>query len=313
MKRLLVSAAVLPLLHAAAHAETKISTATTAPVRTATIANGQPDHITIEAAGSIAPTVAGAAVTVDSSNAVTNAGGIRFEGVSNATGILISPGVAMAVTNAGTISLLEDYTATDADSDGDLDGPFAQGSGRFGIRATGGPFTTGNIVNTGTISVEGNDSGGIAIDTRLIGALTSSNAISVIGDRSVGVRADSVSGDVRITGAVSVQGEASTAVQMGPVDGALVIQNSIVATGYRTPERAADAVRAKLDADDLKQGGSALRITGSVGRGVLLDRPPADANPDDTDEDDDGVVDAAEATASVVSFGAAPAIDIGGA
>ena len=56
MKRLFVSAAVLPLLYAAAaQAETKISTATTAPVRTSTLANGQPDHLTIEAAGSIAP------------------------------------------------------------------------------------------------------------------------------------------------------------------------------------------------------------------------------------------------------------------
>ena len=74
MKRLFVSAAVLPLLAASvSHAETKISTATTTPVRTSTIANGQPDQLTIESAGSIAPTVAGPAVTVDSSNAVTNA------------------------------------------------------------------------------------------------------------------------------------------------------------------------------------------------------------------------------------------------
>ena len=71
MKRLFVSAAVLPLLTAAvAHAETKISTATTAPVRTSTVAGGQADQITIEAAGSIAPTTSGAAVTIDSSNAV---------------------------------------------------------------------------------------------------------------------------------------------------------------------------------------------------------------------------------------------------
>ncbi len=66
MKRLLVSAAVLPLLYAAsAHAETKITTATTAPVKTSTIASGQPDALTIDTAGSITPTVAGAAVTVE--------------------------------------------------------------------------------------------------------------------------------------------------------------------------------------------------------------------------------------------------------
>ncbi|WP_337185091.1 autotransporter domain-containing protein [Phenylobacterium sp.] len=312
MKRLLVSAAVLPLLQAAAHAETKISTATTNPVRTATIADGQPDHITIEAAGSIAPTASGAAVTVDSSNAVTNAGAIKFDDVSDATGILITPGVAMAVVNAGTISLLEDYTATDADGDGDLDGPFAQGSGRFGIRATGGDSVIGDIINNGAISIEGVDSGAISVEMRLIGNLTSSGAITVVGDRGVGIRADSVSGDVTVTGAISVQGEGSVGVRTGAVDGGLVIQNTLIATGYRSTERATEAVRAKLDADDLKQGGSALRITGSVGRGVLLDRPPADTDADNADEDNDGVADAAEGTASVVSFGTAPAIDIGG-
>jgi len=314
MKRLFVSAALLPLLYAAAaNAETKISTATTAPVRTSTIAGGQADHLTIETAGSIAPTAPGAAVTVDSSNAVLNNGAISFAGVNGATGVLINPGVAMAVTNAGSISLLEDFTATDTDSDGDLDGPFAQGSARFGIRAIGGISTTGNITNAGVINVEGNDSGAISVETRLLGSLASSGAITVVGDRGVGMRADSVSGDVRITGSVGVQGEGSVAVQVGQVDGALVLQNSISATGYRSADRLTDAVRAKLDADDLKQGGSAVRVTGSVGKGILLDRPPLDSSTTDTDEDDDGVTDTAESTASIASFGSAPAIDIGGA
>jgi hypothetical protein len=313
MKRLLVSAAVLPLLQAAAHAETKISAATTTPVRTSALAGGQPDHLTIEAAGSIAPTTAGAAVTLDSSNAVTNAGTISFNGVSGATAIEITPGVAMAVIHSGAINLVEDYTATDADNDGDLDGPFAQGSARFGIRALAGGPTTGNIASNGTISIEGNDSAGISIETRLIGNLTTGGTVSVVGDRSVGIRADSVSGDVRVAGSVSVQGEGGVAVQLGQIDGGLVVQSSLVATGYRSPQRASDAARAKLDADDLKQGGSALRISGSIGRGVLLDRPPADNDPNDNDEDDDGVVDSAEGTASLTSFGAAPAVDIGGA
>ena len=180
MKRLLVSAAVLPLLTSgSAHAETKISTATTAPLRTSTVANGQADHITIETAGSIAPTTAGAAVTVDSSNAVVNNGAITFTGVSGATGIQVSPGVFMAVTNNGAISLQEDYTATDTDSDGDLDGPFAQGSARFGIRALAGGQVNGNIASAGAISIEGNDSGGVALESRMVGNLTVSGSVSV--------------------------------------------------------------------------------------------------------------------------------------
>ena len=314
MKRLLVSAAVLPLLTSVnAYAETKISTATTAPLRTSTVANGQADHITIETAGSIAPTTAGAAVTVDSSNAVVNNGAVTFTGVSGATGIQIGPGVFMAVTNNGTISLQEDYTATDTDSDGDLDGPFAQGSARFGIRALAGGPVNGNISSAGAISIEGNDSGGVSVESRLVGNLTISGAVSVTGDRSVGVRADSVSGDMKILGSVGVVGEGSVGVQVGQVDGALVIQNAVTVTGYRSSSRLSDAVRAKLDADDLKQGGAAVRITGNVGRGLLLDRPPLDTSTTDTDEDKDGITDSLESTASVAAFGAAPAIDVGGA
>ncbi|WP_430423502.1 autotransporter domain-containing protein [Phenylobacterium sp.] len=314
MKRLLVSAAVLPLLTSVnAYAETKISTATTAPLRTSTVANGQADHITIETAGSIAPTTAGAAVTVDSSNAVVNNGAITYTGVSGATGVQINPGVFMAVTNNGTISLQEDYTATDTDSDGDLDGPFAQGSARFGIRALAGGPVNGNISSAGAISIEGNDSGGVSVESRLVGNLTISGAVSVTGDRSVGVRADSVSGDMKILGSVGVVGEGSVGVQVGQVDGALVIQNAVTVTGYRSASRLSDAARAKLDADDLKQGGSAVRITGNVGRGLLLDRPPLDTSTTDTDEDKDGITDSLESTASVAAFGAAPAIDVGGA
>jgi outer membrane autotransporter protein len=313
MKRLLVSAAALPLLYAAsAHAETKISTATTAPVKTSTIAGGQADHLTIDAAGSIAPTVAGPAVTIDSSNAVISNGSITFTGVNGATGIQVNPGVAMAIANNGAISVVEDYTATDADSDGDLDGVFAQGSARFGIRVLS-PGAIGNITNAGTVTVEGNDSGAISIEGRLTGNLTSSGAVAVVGDRSVGIRADSVSGDVKVLGAVQSQGEGTVGVQLGSVDGAVVLQGSISNTGYRSTDRLTDAVRAKLDADDLKQGGGAVRITGNVGKGILLDRPPLDSSTTDTDEDKDGIVDTAEGTAAVASFGAAPAIQIGGA
>jgi hypothetical protein len=314
MKRLFVSAALLPLLHAAAaSAETKISTATTAPVRTSTVASGQPDSILIEAAGSIAPTTAGAAVTVDSSHAVTNAGSITYNGVSGATAILATGEVGLGITNTGSISLVEDYTATDADSDGDVDGAFAQGSARYGVRVQSPTFVAGNIAHSGTITIEGNDSAGISVETRQVGNLTTSGAVSVLGDRSVGVRADSTSGDVKILGAVSAQGEGSVGVQVGRVDGGLVLQNGVTVTGYRSTTRQADAVRAKFDADDIKQGGPAVRITGSIARGVLLDRPPADLSSTDTDEDDDGITDTAEAAAAIYSYGGAPALDIGGA
>ncbi|MDB5468024.1 MAG: autotransporter, partial [Phenylobacterium sp.] len=314
MKRLFVSVALLPLLNAgAAQAETKISTATTAPVATATAAGGHADDLTIETAGSIRPTTAGVAVTLNSPNIVKNGGTIGFNNLDGSTGVLVLNGGG-GVINAGAISLVEDYTPEDTDKDGDLDGRFAKGSGRFGIRVTGPGAFAGDIRNDagGAITIEGNDSAGIQVETRLAGVLLSAGAITVTGDRSVGISATSVAGDVRVTGPVSVQGEGASAVRLGDVDGGVLLQNGLTATGYRYTDRLADAARAKLDPDDLKQGGAAVRITGNVGKGILLDRPPT-LSPSDPDMDKDGVPDAQEGTAALTVFGAAPALDIGSA
>jgi outer membrane autotransporter protein len=303
MKRLFVSAALAPLLFAGAvQAETKITTATTTPVKTSTVASGQPDSLTIDTGGSIAPTTAGPAVTIDSSNAVTNSGSITSNNVSNATGVQINGGVSTALTNAGTIAVIEDYTATDTNSDGVLDGPFAQGSGRYGVRATGAGDVTGSILNSGAIQVEGNDSAGISIESRLVGSLTSSGSVAITGDRTVAVRADSVVGDVKISGTHSATGEGAVGIQLGDVTGAVSLQGSIITTGYKTTSRLADAARALLIADDLKQGGAAVRITGNVGHGILLNTATVDSAGASTG-----------AAAALTSYGAAPALDIGGA
>ncbi|CAN7181198.1 autotransporter domain-containing protein [Phenylobacterium sp. LjRoot225] len=315
MKRLFLSAALAPLiLPDMAQCEIVISTATTTPVRTSTVASGQPDSITIDTAGSIKPAAAGAAVILDAvGRAVTNKGAIAFDGVNGATGVLLVGGAGGGFVNSGQISLTETFAPTDADKDGDLDGAFAQGSGRYGLRAVGPGVFTGDVRNAGTITVKGSDSAGISLETMISGSVTSSGAISVLGDRTKGLAATSVTGDVRITGAVSVQGEGAVGVALGDVGGAVVLQSSVTATGYRDSQRLADAARAKLDADDLKQGGGAVRITGGVAKGVLLDRAPADKDPDDADEDKDGVPDAQEGAAILTAFGSAPALDLGGA
>jgi len=316
MKRLFLSAALAPLAcPLLAHAETTISTAVTTPVRTATANNGAPDAVTISSSGSIKPTAAGAAVTMDAtdSRAVANKGAIAFDGVTNATGVLLVGGASGTLSNGGSITVGESYTPSDSDGDGDLDGAFAQGSNRFGVRAVGPGAFAGDVLNSGTITVKGNDSAAISLETTLQGSLVSTGTISVVGDRTKGVAASNVTGDARLSGAITVQGEGAVGVQLGDVGGAVVLQGSVSATGYRYTERLADDPRAKLDADDLKQGGGAVRLTGSVARGVLLDRPPADNDANDTDEDDDGVADANETTAVLASYGAAPALDLGGA
>ena len=309
MRSLLASTGFVTLalvLGSAAQAETDVSTAVTTPLLT----SGSGD-IRITSTGSVKPS-GGAAVTIDSSNSVKNEGTIAIKGANGATGILANPNLSGDITNSGTITIDEDYTPTDNDNDGDVDGPFALGSGRFGIHVLSGGTYTGNILNSGTITIEGNGSAGIAIDSALTGSLTSTGKVGVLGDNSVGIRAGAVSGNVTIGSgsSTSVQGANSVGVLLGgDIGGALVIQGTVTSTGYRSITPPSDP--SKLDTDDLLQGGSAVVIAGSVAGGILLDSKPVDTDPNQTDEDHDGIPDANETTANVQSFGAAPAILIG--
>lgn len=314
MRRLLACTCLTPFAFAAAtqaHAERKVETAITTPLATSTATNGAPDDINVTSAGKITLTT-GTGITIDSNNSVTNAGTIGIQGANNAIGILAQAGRAGNVTNSGTITIDEDYTATDTDKDGDVDGPFAQGNNRFGIRIAPGGTFTGNVANSGKINIEGNDSAGLAVDSRLAGSLNSSGTINVTGDRSVGVRAGEVTGNVRIAGVTNVTGQGAIGVALdGNIGGALVIQGAVASTGYRSTTAPADT--SKLDADDLLQGGPAIRITGDVAGGIRFAVAPPDNSTTDDDEDDDGIKDAEEGSAAIASFGAAPAVVIGSA
>jgi hypothetical protein len=291
-----------------AMAGTTISTAVTTPQKTS--ATGDLDVAT---AGSVKVT-SGAAITIDSANTVKNEGTIGITGANNSTGILADAGLTSAITNTGTITIDENYTPTDNDNDGDLDGPFAQGSNRFGIHVLGGGTFTGDLVNNGSISVEGNQSGAIAVDGALNGSLKiTGGKISVLGDNSVGIKTGAVTGNVQlINGAIQVQGANDVGVAItGDVGGMIDIQNTVNSTGYRSTVAPADP--SKLDADDLLQGGSAVVISGNVAHGIIFDAQPADTSTSNTDEDNDGIPDANEGTASIASFGAAPAVVIGSA
>jgi uncharacterized protein with beta-barrel porin domain len=313
MRKLLAATCLTPLslafLPGHAAAETVVSTAVTTPILTST---GN-DDVRISSTGSVKPT-SGAAVTIDSNDSVKNEGTIQITGANNSTGILANTGLTGNITNTGTITLDESYTPTDSDSDGDLDGTFAQGTGRFGIHVLSGGIFTGNIVNSGTINVEGNASAGIAVDSALTGNLSmTGGAINVIGNDSVGIRAAAVNGNVALTnGTIAVQGANAVGVQLsGDISGSLVIQNTVNTTGYRSIVAPADT--SKLDADDLLQGGSAVVVGGNVAGGIVFDARPTDSSTTDTDEDDDGIPDAQEGTASINSYGSAPAVQIGSA
>lgn len=295
---------------AAAQTVVTVGDARTTAIATSSASNGAPADITIAAAGSIKPASGPVAVTLDSDNDVKNDGTIQITDRNDVVGIDVTAGGTGTITNNGKIILDETYEAKDDDNDGDLDGPFSQGSNKIGIR-TSAPFT-GSIVNAGEITVEGNDSAGIRLGGALNGSLTSSGAISVTGNNGVGIQAGDVTGNVAVRGTVSAVGANAVGVAIdGDVGGALTIQGTVGATGYRYVQRPADP--SKLDADDLLQGGPAVRVSGNVAGGILLDRPPANADEDEDDEDGDGIPDAQEGTANLISYGAAPALQIGSA
>ncbi|HEX5377379.1 MAG TPA: autotransporter domain-containing protein, partial [Phenylobacterium sp.] len=313
--RLFLLAAASPLCVAAgiARAETAISTTVTTPLTTATAASGARDDIRVTLTGIVKPP-GGAAVTLNSNNSVNIEGGVTLQDASNATGLLVLGGATGEVKLSGGITVDETTEAKDTDNDGDIDGPFAAGTGRYGVRLTGAQPFHGSIVRTGgAISVEGNDSAGVSLEAALEGALRSGGSTTVVGDRSFGLHAMStVGGDVTVTGTVSVLGKDAVGVALDDnVGGRLVLGHSVTVTGYRSVNRPADAAVAKLDADDLLQGGPAVRVAGDVAGGVLVDAPPPDLSASDTDEDKDGVPDAQETTGTLSVYGAAPALLVG--
>ncbi len=305
-------------------AETTITTAVTTPVTTATATSAGPDDLRVTADGSVKPTVAGAIVTVNSNNSFTNAGTLSTVNIDNSAGILMLGGYTGKVVNNLSISIGDDYDPTDTDSDGDLDGVFANGANRYGIRLIGPGAFTGDISNNAgaTISAQSNNANGVSVETTLLGSVFNAGTIIATGSNSYGVHTTGlVSGNITSLGSISAVGQGSVGMALdGDVSGQVRIQGQVLAFGYRYTERPVyQEIIDKLDSDDLLQGGSALRISGNVGGGLYLDGPPADLIADDSnattttdsDEDGDGIADAAEGIGSIVTYGRAPAAAIG--
>ena len=195
--RLLLGAAAPLVFTLPAVAQVTISTATTDAGPDRNRQQRRALDITIASGGSITPTTAGTtAVTINSNNDVINNGAISFTNLNDTVGVRILPGLTGSYTGSGSISLLEDYTRADTDSDTDtdeLDGPLAQGSNRYGILLEpGGTFTgdiridnTNNVPQAqivgGAITVEGNNSAGVSLQSDLIGSYIQNGIVTVIG------------------------------------------------------------------------------------------------------------------------------------
>lgn len=319
---LATAAAIAPLMMAAgAQAQVVISTTRSTPVVTSTVgAGGAPDSV-IFTTGAVLSLNTGPAVTIDSSNNVSVNSGASVSMVNTAsgsTGILVNGGVTSNITIGGSVTLTDSIdTYPDTDTDGNLDGPFAAGSDRYGVRLTGASPLTGNILveTTGVVVVEGNSSFGISLESDLIGTLSNLGTVRVVGDNSIAIRAlGDISGNVHLGGTISAQGQNSSAITiLGDVGGRLSIQGDISSTGYRYSTRPSDAVIELLDPDDLFQNSTAVVIAGNVAGGLVFDRPPENTDTNSSDDDNDGITDAQEGTARINSYGAAPAVSIGSA
>lgn len=318
MKRLFAAAAFAPLCFAAveAQAQTTVSDARTTPLATSTTGN-----LEITSSGSVEVKTGGPAITVDSDNTVKATGGISVRDSTNGVGILVTTpagGRTTTIDLNGNIAADDTVANTDTDKDGDLDGPFVPDAAvtRYGVRVTGTGPLIGNITQTaGTIAVEGNNgSSGISIETGLTGNLRVDGVVGVLGTNAAGVRVTGpVNGSVEVGGGINAQGEGAVGLSLdGPVSGILRIDGAVTAYGYRYQDQNNTPVDpAKLDADDLLLGGPAVRLSGNLGRGFLLDAKPTETDAADTDEDNDGRADAEETNGIIRSFGVAPALLIG--
>lgn len=317
-KRLVASAAAAPLLLFASQAlaEITITDTRTAPVLTST--GGEALRITTT--GKIQPTATagGGSLIVNSNHGVINEGEITTKDIDNTAGILVNGGVTADVSNKGRITVNETYGPTDTDSDGIPDGPFAQGTGRYGMRVTGAGTYTGTLSNDvgGIITVMGNNSAGISVETAMTGTLLNRGSIVVNGANSHGIQVldtAPITGTVNIMGNIAVVGDGAVGVKLdGDITGPLKFQAGIVSRGYRFSTRPATAAgRALLQPEDLLQGGGGVRVTGNVTGGILFDIAPADLSTTVTDEDGDGIEDAIEGGSGVSVQGSKPAVLIG--
>ena len=176
----------------------------------------------------------------------------------------------------------------------------------FGVRVIGPGDFTGDIVNqsTATITVKGNNSAAISVETNLTGALNNGGAINITGNNSFGIHTTgSVGGSVTLGGSITASGQGIQAANLGgDIGGALLINGTITSTGYRYTTRSTDVNFLKeLQADDLLQSGTAVTVAGNVAGGVLVDV----AVTDPTTGDVTGL------TGTITSIAAAPALVVG--
>lgn len=250
-------------------------------------------------------------ITLNSKNTVTveEDAEVYADDADGRSGVVIATETAGTLDNAGAIYVIEDFLPEDEDGNLRPDGQIAEASGRYGIRVLS---QAGSITNSGSIYVEGLESYGISFADGWSGDFDNTDGtVSVVGDDSVGITAQSVAGDLEIGGTVSVIGVGSKSVELtGDISGTLVINGSVTKARSYTND---DGDTMSLSRSDLRDAAPAVSVTGNIAQGILIDAPPYDLDDDNDDEDGDGIDDTDETTGSITAYGESPALLVGGA
>ncbi|WP_054530561.1 autotransporter outer membrane beta-barrel domain-containing protein [Erythrobacter sp. SG61-1L] len=251
-------------------------------------------------------------ITIDSNSSVSigEDAVVEADDSDGRTAILVRDGTDFSIDNVGSIEVLEDFVPDDEDSNSIPDGPIAEATGRYGIHVQSGASSSGAIDNSGAITVEGLNSYGIAIDSNFTGDIDNSGTITVTGDYSTALFTQSVAGDIRLGGTITAVGEGAAGVDInGDVSGTVTIDGTInKARSYTTD----DDDTLTLSRSDLRVEAPAVSIEGNVEGGIIVANRPYDLSSTDEDEDDDGVDDDEETAGAIASYGASPALVIGG-
>ncbi len=252
--------ALLSFLAPAVFAPALAQTTFTDPLDTATSGD-----ITLESGDSIELND-GTAITINSNNILVNNGLISIDGDNAVVGVRAEGGNTGAITNAGSILLLN------------IADPETNGADKTGVLVSGSGAFTGAITFDGgsLIDVEGERSVGLAVETPLVGDITHSGRIDLNGADSVGILVEApVTGAVFIDqGVIDVWGPNARGVQIdGPVSGALTNSGTIDVTGI--DQNFQDDPNSTED-DDLTVARSIVEIGASLGEGFVNAGPGSD-------------------------------------
>ena len=176
--------------------------------------------------------------------------------------------------------------------------------------------------NSYGVSIEAPITGGyqaivVTPATSTAAAVVNTGSITVLGEQSAGFRiapTGSVGGSVTL-GPVSATGTGVRGVDIeGVVGGTVDLAGAVSATGYRTTSRTNfPTLAAKYTAAELTQGGPAAVIGASVGGGVIISAPPLTvASPTAIDVvGGASVPQGRQGSGALATFGSAPALLIG--